>query len=95
MVEVEEDMGEVEDTDRSRHTLTSPLRVTNTTVASLTHLAEAATRATVRTRERERAWLVGKKLLCSFSILCRDWQCSAVVSCTFSPTNSQRIAWCP
>ena len=53
MVEVEEDMGEVEDTDRSRHTLTSPLRVTNTTVASLTHLEEAATRATVRTRERE------------------------------------------
>lgn len=54
MVEVEEGMGEVEDTDRSHRTLTSPLRVTNTTVASLTHLVEGATRATVRTRERER-----------------------------------------
>ena len=54
MVEVEEGMGEVEDTDQSRRTLTSPLRVTNTTVASLTHLVEGATRATVRTRERER-----------------------------------------
>lgn len=54
MVEVEEGMGEVEDTDQSRHTLTSPLRVTNTTVASLTHLVEGATQATVRTREKER-----------------------------------------
>lgn len=54
MVEVEAGMGEVEDTDQSRRTLTSPLRVTNTTVASLTHLVEGATRATVRTRERER-----------------------------------------
>ena len=54
MVEVEAGMGEVEDTDRSRRTLTSPLRVTNTTVASLTHLVEGATQATVRTREKER-----------------------------------------
>ena len=99
MVEVEAGMGEVEDTDQSRRTLTSPLRVTNTTVASLTHLAEGATQATVRTREkereRERAWLVGRELLCSFSIQCRDGQCSAVTSCTFPPTYSQRIAWCP
>ena len=52
MVEVEEGMGEVEDTDQSR-TLTSHLRLTNTTVVSLTHLVEGPTKATVRTREGE------------------------------------------
>ena len=50
MVEVEEGMGEVEDTDQSR-TLTSRLRLTSTTVVSQTHLVEGPTKATVRTRE--------------------------------------------
>lgn len=72
MVEVEEDMGEVEDTDRSRHTLTSPLRVTNTTVASLTHLAEAATRATVRMRERERELGLWGRSCCVPSAFCAE-----------------------
>ena len=52
MVEVVEGMGEVEATDQSR-TLTSPLRVTSITAASLTHLAEVPIKATVRTRERK------------------------------------------
>ena len=52
MVEEEEDM-EVEGTDQSR-TLTSRLRLTSTTVVSLTHLAEGPTKVTVRTRGRER-----------------------------------------
>ena len=52
MVEEEEGMV-VEGMDQSR-TLTSRLRLTSTTVVSLTHLAEGPTKATVRTRGRER-----------------------------------------
>lgn len=93
MVEVEEGM-EVEDMDQSR-TLTSRLRLTSTTVVSLTHLVEGPTKATVRTREREGAWLGGRELLRSFSVHCRDRQCSAAIACIFPPTCSQKIAWCP
>ena len=93
MVEVEEGMGEVEDTDQSR-TLTSRLRLTSTTVVSLTHLVEGPTKATVRTREGGGAWLGGSELLPSFSIHCRDRQCFAAIACIFPPTYSQKIAWC-